>query len=78
MTKASKCLARADFSGIFEDFMLYCEEDNEQLSADIKTWLADYFDVASRGMPMEPEEDMWIKRNLSPQMQKRIFGKRMV
>ena len=48
MAKKSKCLTRAEFSGIFEDFMMYCEEDNEQLSADMKTWLADY------RLPLQP------------------------
>lgn len=62
---------------LFEDFLNYCKEDNIQLSKDIETWLADYFDVKNRCVPMTIEETDWIANNLSVESQIRIFGKKI-
>jgi hypothetical protein len=59
---------------IFENFLEYCKEDNEQLTEDIETWLADYFDLPNRIIPLTIEEDIWINKNLSRENQKRILG----
>lgn len=59
---------------LFEDFLLYCEEDNKKLSADIKCWLSDYFDVRNRIIPLTDEEKKWIKENLSKESQIEILG----
>lgn len=59
---------------IFEDFLSYCEEDNKKLSKDIKIWLADYFDLPNRTIKLGKDEILWIKRNLSEELQKEILG----
>ena len=59
---------------IFEDFIEYCKEDNEKLSEDIKIWLADYFDLPNRTIKLSRDEVLWIKRNLSEELQKEILG----
>jgi hypothetical protein len=59
---------------IFENFIEYCKEDNEQLAKNIETWLADYFDIPNRTIPMEWEEVKWIKENLGNESQRRILG----
>lgn len=59
---------------IFEDFIEYCKEDNEQLAKDIETWIADYFDLPNRNIPLNLEEKKWILNNLSEKNQLRILG----
>jgi len=59
---------------LFENFLDYCIEDNEQLSNDIKTWLADYFDLHNRTIRINDEEIEWIGKNLTDDMQQEIFG----
>lgn len=59
---------------IFEDFLNYCEQDNSKLKEDIKTWLADYFDLQNRTIPLNKEETKWIKENLSKESQRDILG----
>ena len=54
----------------FEGFMDYCCEDSE----DIKTWLADYFDLPNRTIPLTNSEIAWITANLSEDNQKDILG----
>ena len=66
--------ARQGPSTLFDDFLQYCEEDNQKLADDIRTWLADYFDVKNRTIPLEPEEIEWIKANLSASSQQEILG----
>ena len=59
---------------IFEDFLEYCGEDNKKLEEDIKTWLADYFDLPNRTSALYPDEQKWIKENLSKENQEIILG----
>jgi hypothetical protein len=59
---------------IFEDFIEYCKEDNEKLAEDIETWLADFFDLPNRVIPLEMSEEDWICKNLSESNQLRILG----
>lgn len=59
---------------IFEDFIEYCKEDNEKLAEDIETWLADYFDLPNREIPLGIQEIEWICLNLSKNNQKRVLG----
>jgi hypothetical protein len=61
-------------TSIFEDFIEYCKEDNEKLAEDIETWLADFFDLPNRNIPLEMEEENWICKNLSEKNQLRILG----
>jgi len=60
---------------LFEAFLDYCDEDNPKLKDDIKTWLADYFDISHRVVKISEEELEWIKKNLRPVTQLEIFGK---
>jgi len=60
---------------IFEDFIEYCKEDNKKLAQDIEIWLADYFDLPNRCIPITKDEKKWIKENLSKKNQIRILGK---
>ena len=59
---------------IFEEFLEYCKKDNEKLREDIKTWLADFFDLPNRKIPLSKEEEKWIKENLSKENQADILG----
>jgi hypothetical protein len=59
---------------LFENFLEYCKEDNKQLAKDIETWLADYFDIPNRDIPLEWEEVKWIKENFGNESQIRILG----
>ena len=59
---------------IFEDFIEYCKEDSVQLSEDIQTWLADYFDLPYRSIPLSLDEMIWILSNLSVENQVNILG----
>ncbi len=59
---------------IFENFLEYVKEDNEQLRKDIETWLADYFDLPNRTSHLSKEESEWITENLSEDEQERILG----
>ena len=59
---------------IFEDFLNYCSEDNKKLKDDVEIWLADFFDLANRRIPLGSDEERWIKDNLSNKEQRRIFG----
>lgn len=59
---------------LFENFLEYCKEDNEKLAEDIKTWLADYFDLPNREIPLTADEKLWINRNLSETSQNEILG----
>ena len=59
---------------LFEDFLEYCKEDNKKLAEDIKTWLADFFDLPNRIMKLSKEEKKWIKENLSKENQNTILG----
>jgi len=59
---------------IMSDFIHYCEEDNMKLSNDIKTWLADYFDLPHRVEELTSEEYDWIEENISPEHKREIFG----
>jgi hypothetical protein len=59
---------------IFEDFVEYCKEDNPRLAENIEIWLADYFDLPNRDIPLNQAERKWIKENLSKENQKRILG----
>ncbi len=59
---------------IFEDFIEYCKEDNPKLAEDIKTWLADYFDLPNRHIKLSKNEKKWIKENLSVANQHDILG----
>ena len=63
---------------VFEDFIEYCKEDNKQLVKDIYCWLADYFDLSNREIPLLEEELNWIKLNLGEESQKIIFGEVVV
>lgn len=60
---------------LFDDFITYCNEDNEKLAKDIQTWLSDYFDVNNRNIPLEQYEIDWIADNVSEENQMKIFGK---
>ena len=63
---------------LFENFLQYCTEDNEQLSKDIKTWLCDYFDFPNRDLtriPITEEERQWINSNLTKTNQQKILGR---
>jgi len=60
---------------LFESFLDYCDEDNPQLKADIKTWLADFFDLKHRTCKLDQEEYAWIIENLTPESQIEILGK---
>lgn len=62
------------FSAIFEDFLEYCIEDNPKLTADIKTWIADFFDLEHRNKPVSDDEEKWINENLSVELQRELFG----
>ncbi len=59
---------------LFENFIEYCKEDNPKLARDIKTWLADYFDLPNRNIPLGKGEEEWIKENLSVESQHDILG----
>jgi len=59
---------------LFEDFLDYCEEDNQKLANKIKTWLADFFDLTNRNIKLSKDEKKWIKKNLSVKNQKDILG----
>lgn len=59
---------------IFEGFIEYCKEDNPKLAEDIKTWLADYFDLPNRHIKLSKDEKKWIKENLSVANQHDILG----
>jgi hypothetical protein len=59
---------------IFEDFLNYCDEDNSELRAGIETWLADYFDLYHRLIPLDKHEKKWILENLTPESQLKILG----
>ena len=63
---------------IFENFLEYCSEDNPKLTKDIKTWLADYFDIRNRTIPLLKDEKKWIKNNLTKDLQREILGKVVV
>ena len=58
-------------------FIEYCNEDNEELAENIKTWLSDFFDFRHRTIKVEQYEIDWIKNNLSVETQKIIFGKQI-
>jgi hypothetical protein len=58
----------------FEHFLDYCTQDNRQLTNDIKTWLADYFDLPNRTIPLTNSEVSWITTNLSQEAQVEILG----
>ena len=62
---------------IFEEFIEYCQEDNKKLAKDIKTWLADFFDLPNRVIPLNKEEKTWLKENLSSKAQLEILGKNL-
>ena len=59
---------------IFEDFLIYCLEDNKNLNRDIKIWLCDYFDIPNRNIPLNKSEKKWIKENLNNENQINILG----
>jgi ribosomal protein S26 len=59
---------------LFEDFIEYCKEDNKKLAKDIETWLADFFDLPNREIPLDKAEEDWINKNLSEENQIRILG----
>ena len=59
---------------IFEDFIEYCKEDNKELSENIKTWLADFFDLPNRLTLLSEAEEIWIANNLSDKNQEEILG----
>ncbi len=59
---------------LFENFLEYCEEDNKKLAEDIKTWLADFFDLPNREIPLTADEKIWIIDNLSSESQIEILG----
>ena len=59
---------------LFENFLDYCEEDNPKLKEDIKTWLADFFDLPNRVIPLCEDERKWIEENLTEKSQKEILG----
>ncbi len=59
---------------LFEDFLEYCKEDNRKLAENIKTWLADFFDLPNRTIPLTANEKIWINRNLSETSQSEILG----
>jgi len=59
---------------IFEDFLEYCKEDNPKLEKDIKIWIADYFDLPNRVIPLSLDEVEWIKNNLGETGQVEILG----
>jgi len=61
-------------STLFEDFLEYCNEDNEQLKKDIETWLCDFFDIPNRETPLDQYEQDFIRANLTPKNQLRILG----
>jgi len=63
---------------LFENFLEYCKEDNIPLTKDIKTWLADYFDLQHRTMQLHEEEIKWIEANLTKELQAEIFGYTLV
>jgi len=58
----------------FEDFLEYCDDNNHGLKEDIKTWLADHFDLPHRDIPLLASEIFWIRENLSPESQEEILG----
>ena len=60
---------------VFESFLEYCNEDNPKLKEKIEIWLADYFDLPNRQIPLSRNEKIWIKSNLSKENQARILGK---
>ena len=60
---------------VFDDFISYCEEDNEELANGIKCWISDYFDVRNRVIPIEQYEIDWINENIGEKSQRVIFGK---
>jgi len=62
---------------IFEDFIEYCKEDNEQLAKNIQIWIADYFDLPNRCIPLSKDEIKWIQANLSEDNQIKILGTRV-
>lgn len=59
---------------LFENFLDYCDQDNRELTVSIKTWLADYFDLRCRLIPLNQEEIDWINLNLTDEMQLEILG----
>jgi len=59
---------------LFENFLMYCAEDNEPLKIEIQTWLADYFDLSNRTIKIEEYEKKWITENLTPKTQILLFG----
>jgi hypothetical protein len=58
---------------LFEDFLNYCEQDSELVN-EIKSNLADYFDLPNRTIPLTSEEKYWITNNLTQDMQRDILG----
>jgi len=59
---------------IFEDFIEYCKEDNEELAKDIMVWLCDYFDLPNRHIPLTDDEKEWINANISKNKQTSLLG----
>jgi hypothetical protein len=73
--KKSNLLGGKNMEFLFEEFLEYCGEDNQKLKKDIKTYLADFFDISHRSIPLSKKEKEWIKSNISPGEQLEIFGK---
>jgi len=63
---------------LFEDFLCYCEDENEEISEEIKTLLADYFDLPNRTIELAQYEANWIGENLSEGLQLEILGKVLI
>jgi len=60
---------------LFEDFMQYCEGcADEGFVGELKTHLADYFDLPNRTIALAEAETRWICENLSPNRQREILG----
>ncbi len=62
-------------SYIVDNFISYCNEDNEKLAKDVKCWLADYFGLKNRCVDLGDYEVGWIRENLTKKSQIEIFGK---
>ena len=50
-------LTHQELSDLLINFIQYCEEDNEQLAKDIRTWLIDYVDEEHRTIPLNKEDE---------------------